>query len=332
MANAVITASAPGKVLLCGEYAVLDGAPAVCMAVNARAKVTIEATRADEHSVVAPGYSERRVRFRDNDGEIAWLDDGTGFELLQYAWRLTRPAPATGLDITLDSSAFFDAAASGKIGLGSSAALAVALAAALDSMRPGDDPVGVAHRAHLDLQGGRGSGVDVACSAAGGLIVYEMDGRRSSRLEWPAGLECRLFYSGIAAKTAAKIERYEQNRNSSSKAAFRAAALRMGDAWREGSSAAILDACRDYVAALEKFSVDHDLGIFDAGHAELAAAAKAKGLVYKPCGAGGGDVGIAFASDAGAIEDFTAGGLPAGFRALNFGIDLNGVEIARNTL
>ncbi len=39
-----ITASAPGKLVLSGEYAVLDGAPAICMAVDRRARVTISAS------------------------------------------------------------------------------------------------------------------------------------------------------------------------------------------------------------------------------------------------------------------------------------------------
>ncbi len=331
MTDVIVTATAPGKVVLCGEYAVLEGAPAVCMAVGVRARVTIEATSASHHRVVAPGHSDRAVRFRDAGGEIEWLDDGGPFELLRHTWRRSRPRVSSSLAISLDTSAFIDAASDAKIGLGSSAALAVALAAAVDAMQPGGDPLDVAHEAHLDLQDGRGSGIDVACSAAGGLILYEIDGRRSSRLQWPQGLAYRLLFSGVAAPTAAKIERFEQNAKQGSRSEFHAAAVRMSDAWRQGSAVAVLGACRDYIGALEKFSVDHALGIFDAGHAELAAAAHAHGLVYKPCGAGGGDVGIAFASDAGAIEDFIAGGLPAGFRALDVGIDLSGVEIAGGT-
>jgi len=33
----------------------------------------------------------------------------------------------------------------------------------------------VAQRAHADLQGGAGSGVDIACSLTGGLIEYRME-------------------------------------------------------------------------------------------------------------------------------------------------------------
>ena len=58
-----IRASAPGKVVLSGEYAVLNGAPAICMAVNRRAVVTIEATADEHHVVIAPGHVEEPRRF-----------------------------------------------------------------------------------------------------------------------------------------------------------------------------------------------------------------------------------------------------------------------------
>jgi phosphomevalonate kinase len=37
-------ASAPGKLVLAGEYAVLDGAPAIVMAVDRRAVVSVAAS------------------------------------------------------------------------------------------------------------------------------------------------------------------------------------------------------------------------------------------------------------------------------------------------
>ena len=63
MKNSVI-ASAPGKVILCGEYAVLDGAPAICMAVDRRARVEITEIDGDISDVSAPGYTNKLVGFR----------------------------------------------------------------------------------------------------------------------------------------------------------------------------------------------------------------------------------------------------------------------------
>ncbi|MDH3305214.1 MAG: hypothetical protein OEM92_08415, partial [Gammaproteobacteria bacterium] len=57
-------ASAPGKLVLCGEYAVLDGAPAVCMAVDRRATVTVTDADGRWHRVSAPGYASTEGRFR----------------------------------------------------------------------------------------------------------------------------------------------------------------------------------------------------------------------------------------------------------------------------
>ena len=61
-----VTASAPGKVIVSGEYAVLDGAPAICMAVNRRARVSIVAADASRHTVSAPGYLGKSRTLRIN--------------------------------------------------------------------------------------------------------------------------------------------------------------------------------------------------------------------------------------------------------------------------
>ena len=59
-----------------------------------------------------------------------------------------------------------------------------------------------------------------------------------------------------------------------------------------------------YVGALRQFSVDHELGIFDAGHDRLTDAASRAGLVYKPAGAGGGDIGTLFGPGDGELDAF----------------------------
>ena len=331
MSSAAVTASAPGKVVMSGEYAVLNGAPALCMAVNRRAVVTVRAVPDEHHIVTAPGHVEAPRRFLVRDGVFGWLDSSDEFELLEHVWRAAGVDQPGGLELCLDTSAFLDAELGCKTGIGSSAALAVALAFALREFGPdGVDSLETAHRGHLDFQDGLGSGVDVATSATGGLVEYRMRDRSTLQRSIPDGLECRLLWSGSAASTGKKLERYSSNGPKPSREALSFSARRMAEAWAGGSVKAVLDGYREYIEVLQEFNSDHGLGIFDAGHAELVAAAASAGLVYKPCGAGGGDIGMILADNAEAIDDFVASALLPGFRAMNLSLDLQGVQVSRN--
>jgi len=61
MTRAVV-ASAPGKIVLSGEYAVLDGAPAIVMAVNRRARAALADVDGRVSQVRAPGYTNEIYR------------------------------------------------------------------------------------------------------------------------------------------------------------------------------------------------------------------------------------------------------------------------------
>ena len=74
-----------------------------------------------------------------------------------------------------------------------------------------------------------------------------------------------------------------------------------------------------------QFDVDYDLGIFDAGHQELAKAAAKRSLVYKPCGAGGGDIGMVFATDKEAVAEFTDLAAQNGYQLLDVLLEASGV-------
>ena len=79
---------------------------------------------------------------------------------------------------------------------------------------------------------------------------------------------------------------------------------------------------------LRQFSIDHDLGIFDAGHDKMTGLAASCGVVYKPCGAGGGDIGIVLASDKSAMIGFCAQAMTNGFQQLAVALDRNGVRVS----
>ena len=103
-----VVASAPGKIVLSGEYAVLWDAPAVSMAVNRRAVATVSPCDDAECQLSTPGF-----------------DGLEPFRVLDALLQGERPPNR----FTLDTTAFVDGGR--KIGIGSSAALIVALAAAV---------------------------------------------------------------------------------------------------------------------------------------------------------------------------------------------------------
>lgn len=328
-------ASAPGKVIISGEYAVLDGAPAICMAINRRARADIAVADADFNTVRTHGHIDGEWRFRtDENGRFEW--HGTeptegGLDLLQQAWRST--VVNGHLNIRLDSAEFLDPVSGSKLGLGSSAALTVALITALLNVTGSrGDAAKEAHIAHRRFQHGRGSGVDIAASLAGGIIEYRMQDAGVARsVPWPAGLEYAVLWSGRPASTSERLEKLDRGRRRPESgrrtAVLCEASAEIAMTWVTGTTAALLAVFERYVSALRQFDVDQHLGIFDAGHVELADAAAGQGLVYKPCGAGGGDAGIVLAADRQAIAKFTDAATQRGFQILDVSLDAQGAVL-----
>jgi phosphomevalonate kinase len=319
------TASAPGKVVLSGEYAVLDGAPAICMAVDRRAGAIVEDSANPFSEVRAPGFSNVVGRFRILDDGVEWVAGQDVFEIVDAVMQVGNLGSGSSLHITLDTEAFIDPASRSKIGIGSSAALTVALSAAVAGS---GDVQQAACRAHTILQRGAGSGVDIACSLNGGLIGFRMNDD-VTKLEWPQGLQFRLIWTGVASSTTDKLALFNTSPEHASRSALAAASRSMAAAWAGGSADEIVGTYAAYIDKLQAFSVDHALGIFDAGHDRLVDDARTANLVYKPCGAGGGDVGILLGSDRAALDAFVAD-LPADFRLVDCELDLNGTKLEKN--
>ena len=160
----VISTTAPGKAVLAGEYAVLHGAPAISAAVNRRARVSLVENANGLHCLEAPGYIKGSWYFRVvDDGRIDWqetLPDPSTFSLAEEIIRSNVTTDSPALTLVTDTQAFYDRNSGDKLGLGSSAAVAVALSAALRAYSRLDDDEGDSARAaHERFQGGRGSGV-----------------------------------------------------------------------------------------------------------------------------------------------------------------------------
>ena len=322
-----IAASAPGKFVLAGEYAVLDGAPAICVAVDRRASVVIEPHDGDHHVVRAPGFTAAVGRFVAAAGALTWLDGGRDFGLFEAAWNAARPVRIHDpLSVSLDTAPFRDPGTGSKIGLGSSAALTAALATALESLG-GASAARVAHAAHRQFQGGAGSGVDIACSLAGGAIEYRMAKKQWKPVPWPQGLHFGVLWSGVAAGTGARLARFADQPDGDPRRNLGRASATVAAAFGNGDAATVLAAVGDYTQALLRFDEAHGLGIFDAGHASLVERAAGAGVVYKPCGAGGGDIGVALATDRASLASFEAAAADAGFVRLTLKIDPRGAML-----
>ncbi|MDX1500011.1 MAG: hypothetical protein R3176_08945, partial [Woeseiaceae bacterium] len=182
------------------------------------------------------------------------------------------------------------------------------------------------HAAHEALQGRGGSGVDVAAALSGGLVQYTKTGRRRRNLAWPAQLKFALYWSGTPADTVAGIRRYRQRASGTRGGALGIAAERAAAAWAQADVTGILVETRRFTDELARIDTELGLGIYAAGHGALAAAASGD-LVYKPCGAGGGDVGIALTTGDG-LDAFSATALQHGYERLPLVLEPGGVAVA----
>ncbi|GAB2546811.1 mevalonate kinase family protein [Rhodanobacter koreensis] len=352
-----LMASAPGKLVLLGEYAVLEGAPALAVAVDRRATVRIK-PRSDGVCVVsAPDIGVFNVPMPvDVDGRLHWHcaeADTTKLRLVDHVWSaLSReglaPPPGDGFCIELDTAGFFETSSSGqaKLGLGSSAALTVALASALavyaghaEAIADRAQWLHRLFRMHSSWQEGRGSGVDLAASVAGGLIAYRLSGQDPgpsfTSLDWPvAGVRCLFVWSGQSVSTADFLRQLAQWRLGHH-AEYAAHMRNLGElaevaavALQEGRGAAFVAIVAAYATALESFGAACGLEIFSATQKRLAELAARTGVSYKPCGAGG-DFGVVFVQDADRLARIERSILVEGLHCVPLAVDSQGAYCTR---
>ncbi|MFM2161120.1 MAG: hypothetical protein RLZZ383_632 [Pseudomonadota bacterium] len=251
---------APGKAVVVGEYAVLDGAPALVAAVPFG--VACELSPSDTRTVRTPG----------DDRFVA--------------------AALAAVDAPPASYAFADAvpiALPYKPGLGgSAAATVVAVRAGLVAAGRDASPAVVwpiAAAVHRQVQGS-GSGIDVAASTFGGFVRFVLG-------EVPvsvAKVDVDLIATDRAASTGPRVAQYL---GWGARTSFVEESAAIVQAFGADPIGALREAHRLLGAMTRRAGIDWETP----AHAAVTAIAVACGGAAKPSGAGGGDVAVAILPD-----------------------------------
>jgi len=261
-------ARAPGKIVLSGAYAVLEGAPAVVTAVDRY--VEADASRAAD-------FLTPEVKAALPGRAAPWFDAG---------------ALRSG---------------DKKLGLGSSAAILVASLGSVFAAERGITDEGAlrgavfepALVAHRTAQGG-GSGIDVAACVHGGTIVASRAGATLAvrTISLPEGLHVDVLFTGVSASTSELVGRVRAFKARAPHAyggvleALRSAAEDGERAFSEGRPEEVVRALRDQLRGLSDLGEHAGARIVTREVGRLADLAIEEDGIVLPAGAGGGDVAL----------------------------------------
>ncbi len=276
-------ASAPGKLILFGEHAVVFGEPALSTAISLRTEV------------FARAHTE-------------WLADGASLDEPRYRYVKTAiDRTWTGGPLWIEIRSMIPTGA----GLGSSAAVTVAALGALQELQGGLDPPAIAREAfevEHEVQG-RASPIDTSTATAGGGILVGPEA--GDDLLWSIRRDTRRWflhrcnlppltlvvgYTGLSAATGPLVAKVKERVDASREAA--AMVKEIGQITLDG-----LQALRrkDFVAAGTLMDRNQELlNALGVGHPmldKLVAAARRHSYGAKLTGAGGGGSMFALTDD-----------------------------------
>lgn len=247
----MIHISAPGKLMIAGEWAVLEGSKCIVAAVDKRVHVEIEANK--EISVAVDDFGITDVKAEFDGKKIKWIGDAeeklifmkSAMETaLQYLTELKGNYKPFRIRSWGEESQIIVDGIAKKVGFGSSAAAVVATVSAilrfhgLGISSNKETVYKLSTIAHYFAQGKVGSAFDVAASAYGHVIVYKRfdpdwlikeletesvrevvdkkwPGFHVEELEMPEELVLLAGWTKDSASTAAMVKQMQSFRQSS---------------------------------------------------------------------------------------------------------------------
>ena len=327
----MIEVSAPGKLFIAGEYAVVEpGHPAIIVAVDQFITVTIEpATK--NGSIQSQQYSELPIRWTRKNGELVLDHRENPFHYILEAIRLTEKYAQNQGQLlafyNLKVTSELDNSTGRKYGLGSSGAVTVATVKALntfyDLQMDKMTQFKIAALAHLAVQG-NGSCGDIAASCFGGWIAFStFDSRwvKEKQKKWtlneliasdwpclsiqpleaPKNLRLLIGWTGSPASTSDLVDQVHQSKEEKQKmyAQFlvesKQCVEEMIQAFKTKNIPLIKQMITKNRQLLVGLSTFTDVTIETPALKELCNLAEQCGGAAKSSGAGGGDCGIVIA-------------------------------------
>lgn len=281
----MIRASAPGSIMITGEHAVVYGHRAIVAAVEQR--ITADLTpRSDRIVTIRSGIAATLETSLDE------LAEGGTYKFVLAAIALHRDKLATGFDLSITSEI------DPTLGLGSSAAVTVAVLGALKRMLgKGTDETHTDALAIVRSIQGRGSGADLAASCYGGMISY----RALPAVEWaplPNPPQLSLRYAGYKTPTAEVLQMIAR-RMEGNEDRFERLYSTMGDEADQAIMAAKAEDWPAFASSLTKYqSLMTELGVSDDVLDQIIQDARAEPdvLAAKISGSGLGDCVVALGS------------------------------------
>lgn len=359
-----IKASAPGKLVLTGEYAVLEaGEPSVVAAIDRVLTAEVQPSSTYTFSSASLGLDASDVLFADG----IWSPQAGPAPRLVFAAAAVNTAlrylkelghVAEPFALTLDGN--LESPDGQKYGFGSSAAVTVAIVGALlgsFGLKPEASKVfKLSAIAHHEAQGS-GSGVDVAASTYGGILRYvafDPDWLRQALYEkrglvalvqsdwpllgiepqdWPSSVELAVGWTGQPASTAelVKVVKAARQERASLFARFliesRRGTMAMVGALRAKDAEGALAATLEARRAVRNFQDAIGLPIETPLLTELADLAAAAGGSGKSSGAGGGDCGFALFTSHEALLETRLAWENAGIVPVEVGLSQTGLQL-----
>lgn len=192
-----IKISAPGKLMLFGEHAVVYGCPCIVTAVNQRVHVKASFNGQDELVINAPQLGVKN--YRRNVSSLCSQEMPKQVSFIEAVVKRFYQNYGLKKGLELETKSDF----SHSYGFGSSSAVTIATAMALKelySVKLSPKKLfKLCYKAVLDIQG-VGSGFDLAAALWGGTLFYEKGARLVKKMKI-SKFPIVVYYSGVKADT-----------------------------------------------------------------------------------------------------------------------------------